>query len=106
MAGHGFKMARYADDMVVMCRSREEAGKALETIREWMAGVGFTLRPDQTRVVDMSPQGSIFSSLAIGSNAVAGDCVPFCANGGAAKAAAGIIKDGQTATLQDSGSFA
>jgi RNA-directed DNA polymerase len=63
MAGHGFEMARYADDMVVMCRSREEAGKALETIREWMAGVGLTLHPDKTRVVDMSPQGSYFDFL-------------------------------------------
>jgi hypothetical protein len=29
MAGSGFEMVRYADDMVVLCRSREEAVEAL-----------------------------------------------------------------------------
>jgi len=63
MAGLGFQMARYADDMVVLCRSREEAGKALETIREWMAGAGLTLHPEKTRVVDMNPADSHFDFL-------------------------------------------
>ena len=63
MAGLGFQMARYADDMVVLCRSREEAGKALEAIREWMAGVGLTLHPEKTCVVDMNPAGSHFDFL-------------------------------------------
>ncbi len=35
-------LGRYADDMVVMCRSREEAGNALEKVREWMAEAGLT----------------------------------------------------------------
>ncbi len=38
MAGLGFEMARYADDMVVLCRRQEEAGAAPEKLREWMAG--------------------------------------------------------------------
>lgn len=63
MAGHGFQMARYADDMVVLCRSREEAVKALETIREWMAGFGLTLHPEKTRVVDLNPADSHFDFL-------------------------------------------
>ncbi|MCF7734214.1 MAG: hypothetical protein K9N23_21205 [Akkermansiaceae bacterium] len=40
MAGPGFEMVRYADDMVVLCRSQEEAGAGLEKLREWMAGGG------------------------------------------------------------------
>lgn len=63
MAGLGYQMVRYADDMVVLCRSQEEAGKALEKIREWMVGVGLTLHPDKTRVVDMNPPGSHFDFL-------------------------------------------
>jgi RNA-directed DNA polymerase len=63
MAGLGFEMARYADDMVVLCRSREKAEKALEMIREWMAGVGLTLHPEKTRVVDMNPADSHFDFL-------------------------------------------
>jgi RNA-directed DNA polymerase len=63
MAGRGFEMARYADDMVVVCASREEALVALETLREWMAGAGLTLHPDKTRVVDMNLAGSHFDFL-------------------------------------------
>jgi len=37
MAGLGFEMVRYADDMVVLCRTEEEAKAALEKLREWMA---------------------------------------------------------------------
>ena len=63
MAGLGFEMVRYADDMVVLCRSREEAGAALEKLREWMAGAGLTLHPDKTRTVDMNLADSHFDFL-------------------------------------------
>ena len=63
MGGAGFEMARYADDMVVLCRSREEAAEALEKLREWMAGAGLTLHPEKTRVVDMEEAGSYFDFL-------------------------------------------
>jgi len=63
MAGLGFEMVRYADDMVVLCRSQEEAMDALEKLREWMAGVGLTLHPDKTRTVDMNLADSHFDFL-------------------------------------------
>jgi RNA-directed DNA polymerase len=63
MAGLGFEMVRYADDMVVLCRSQEEAMDALEKLREWMAGAGLTLHPDKTRTVDMNLAGSHFDFL-------------------------------------------
>ena len=63
MAGHGFEMVRYADDMVVLCRSQEEAVAALEKLREWMAGAGLTLHPDKTRTVDMNLADSHFDFL-------------------------------------------
>ena len=47
-------MVRYADDMVVLCRSQVEAEAALEKLREWMSGAGLTLHPDKTRTVDMN----------------------------------------------------
>ncbi len=40
MAGHGYKMVRYADDFVVLCQSREEAEAALALIRAWVAENG------------------------------------------------------------------
>jgi RNA-directed DNA polymerase len=63
MAGHGFEMVRYADDMVVLCRSQEEAMAALEKLREWMAEAGLTLHPDKTRTVDMGRADSHFDFL-------------------------------------------
>ena len=62
-AGHGFEMVRYADDMVVLCRSQEEAMAALEKLREWMAEAGLTLHPDKTRTVDMGVADSHFDFL-------------------------------------------
>jgi RNA-directed DNA polymerase len=63
MAGSGFEMVRYADDMVVLCRSREEAAAALGKLRQWMEGAGLTLHPDKTRMVDMNPAESHFDFL-------------------------------------------
>lgn len=63
MAGLGFEMVRYADDMVVLCRSHEEATNALEKLREWMAEAGLTLHPDKTRTVDMGLADSHFDFL-------------------------------------------
>jgi RNA-directed DNA polymerase len=63
MSGSGFEMARYADDMVVMCRSHEEAVAALARLADWMAQAGLTLHPDKTRVVDMTEAGSHFDFL-------------------------------------------
>jgi RNA-directed DNA polymerase len=63
MAESGFEMVRYADDMVVLCRSQEEAAAALSKLKEWMEGAGLTLHPDKTRVVDMNLAGSHFDFL-------------------------------------------
>jgi len=63
MAESGFEMVRYADDMVVMCRSREQAEAALSAIKQWMEGCGLTLHPTKTRVVDMNLVDSHFDFL-------------------------------------------
>ena len=63
MAGLGFEMVRYADDMVVLCRSHQEAQTALEKLREWMTQAGLTLHPDKTRTVDMNLADSHFDFL-------------------------------------------
>lgn len=63
IAGLGFEMVRYADDMVVLCRSHEEAQTALEKLGEWMTQAGLTLHPDKTRTVDMNLADSHFDFL-------------------------------------------
>lgn len=54
MAESGFEMVRYADDFVILCRSREEAERALEKVREWTAQAGLTLHPVKTKITDVS----------------------------------------------------
>ena len=60
MARAGFEMIRYADDLVVMCRSQEEARRALQLIQEWMESVRLELHPEKTRIVDLHEAGFDF----------------------------------------------
>ena len=60
MAQHGFEMVRYADDFVILCRSPEEAARALETVQQWTAGAGLTLHPTKTRIVNAKEDGFDF----------------------------------------------
>jgi RNA-directed DNA polymerase len=48
----GFEMVRYADDLVILCRTEEEAQTALALLREQMTGRGLQLHPEKTRLVD------------------------------------------------------
>jgi RNA-directed DNA polymerase len=52
MAEAGFQMVRYADDVVILCRTNEEAQRALELVQRWVAENGLTLHPTKTRKVD------------------------------------------------------
>lgn len=51
-AEQGFEMVRYADDFVILCRSAEEAERALAFVQAWTEENGLTLHPEKTRVVD------------------------------------------------------
>jgi RNA-directed DNA polymerase len=57
MASAGLEMVRYADDFVVLCRSRAEARRALEKIQEFAKANGLTLHPEKTQIVDASQPG-------------------------------------------------
>lgn len=57
MAAEGFQLVRYADDFVVMCRSREEAQRALARVQTWVEENGLTLHPEKTRLVDLDEPG-------------------------------------------------
>lgn len=47
------RLVRYADDWLVLCRSRRQAEAALACARETLAGLGLELHPEKTRVVDL-----------------------------------------------------
>jgi RNA-directed DNA polymerase len=49
----GFTLVRYADDMVVLCRTREEAETALVKLGELLEGRGLQLHPDKTRIAHL-----------------------------------------------------
>jgi RNA-directed DNA polymerase len=63
MEGAGYAMTRYADDMVMLCRTAEEAEAALRSVRAWMEEVELTLHPEKTRIVDMSKPEAHFDFL-------------------------------------------
>jgi RNA-directed DNA polymerase len=63
MAARGYRMVRYADDFVVLCKSREEAAAALAEIRAWVTENGLRLHPDKTHVGDCRIPGEGFEFL-------------------------------------------
>jgi len=60
MAGEGYEMTRYADDLVIQCRTREEAEHALALVQAWTAQRGLTLHPTKTKIVDSVTEGFEF----------------------------------------------
>jgi RNA-directed DNA polymerase len=60
MAREGFQMVRYADDFVILCRSADEAQRALSLVAVWVAENGLTLHPTKTRTVDATTDGFDF----------------------------------------------
>lgn len=60
MAAEGLEMVRYADDFVILCRTAEEAERALALVEQWTVSAGLTLHPEKTRIVDMAGGGFDF----------------------------------------------
>jgi RNA-directed DNA polymerase len=60
MAGQGVEMVRYADDLVILCRSAADARRALERMKEWTDNAGLTLHPTKTCIVDANQDGFDF----------------------------------------------
>lgn len=60
LADAGCQMVRYADDFVILCRTADEAQRALELVRSWVTENGLTLHPTKTRIVDTRSDGFEF----------------------------------------------
>ena len=63
VAAAGFEMIRYADDLVILCRSEAEARRALDLLGRLTTERGLTLHPDKTRLVDARLPGEGFDFL-------------------------------------------
>jgi RNA-directed DNA polymerase len=57
MEAEGWEMVRYADDLVIMCRSEAEAQEALSKMRQWVEEAGLKLHPEKTKIVDVKQKG-------------------------------------------------
>lgn len=51
-AGTGAEMVRYADDLVILCRSQAEAEAALARLETWSMQAGLSLHGEKTGIVD------------------------------------------------------
>lgn len=59
----GYEMVRYADDFVILCKSRREAESALALVRELCQERGLTLHAVKTKLVDTGRKGQGFDFL-------------------------------------------
>lgn len=57
-------LVRYADDFVILCEDKEDAGKAQKDISEWLKPRGLTLSEEKTRIVHIT-EGFDFLGLNI-----------------------------------------
>ena len=67
------ELVRFADDMVVMCRTRGEAERALVALREILAELGLTLKDAKTRIVELHEGGEGLDFLGFHHRWVRGD---------------------------------
>ena len=63
MEESGYRMVRYADDFVILCRTAQEAEAALRRATAWVADNGLRLHPDKTRIGDCREPGQGFDFL-------------------------------------------
>ena len=60
MARDGYEMTRYADDLIIQCRTREEAERVLAIVQAWTRERGLVLHPTKTKIVDAQTEGFDF----------------------------------------------
>jgi RNA-directed DNA polymerase len=53
----GWELVRYADDFVILCRTRAQAEEVLGVVRHWCEEAGLQLHPQKTRLVDLGEPG-------------------------------------------------
>ncbi|MGH7930674.1 MAG: group II intron reverse transcriptase/maturase [Candidatus Binatia bacterium] len=63
MKQKGYRMVRYADDFVVLCRSAEEAQASLAEVKAWVEVNGLSLNAEKTHVGDCRQWGQGFEFL-------------------------------------------
>jgi group II intron reverse transcriptase/maturase len=62
-ARDGGVLVRYADDLLVLCRTRQQADRALAALTGYLAELGLALKPAKTRIVHLTEGGEGFDFL-------------------------------------------
>jgi RNA-directed DNA polymerase len=70
----GWRMVRYADDFVILCRTKAEAKAALRHVRAWVAANGLTLHQTRHGSATAANRGKVSNSSATGLRRAAGWC--------------------------------
>lgn len=63
LKNEGFSAVRYADDMVILCQTAEEANRAMECLKEWAEKAELILHPEKTKVVYLGKPREYFDFL-------------------------------------------
>jgi RNA-directed DNA polymerase len=63
MKQKGYRMVRYADDFVILCRNAQQAQSALGEVKAWVEANGLSLNLDKTHVGDCREEGQGFEFL-------------------------------------------
>ena len=54
---YGVRIVRYADDMVILCKTREKAERTLKQVEEILAGLKLRLNKEKTKIVNVNKEG-------------------------------------------------
>jgi RNA-directed DNA polymerase len=54
------KLVRYADDLVIICGTKQDAQEAMQKVKQIMTRLKLTLHPTKTRIVSMNQEGFDF----------------------------------------------
>jgi group II intron reverse transcriptase/maturase len=60
---HLGEMVRYADDLVILCKTRQAAERALELLKATLARLDLEIHPDKTRIADLRDGSEGFDFL-------------------------------------------
>ena len=63
LTARGYRVVRYADDFVVLCRSASQAQAALRDVQAWVQENGLSLNTEKTHVGDCRCEGQGFDFL-------------------------------------------
>jgi len=56
----GVRLVRYADDMVILCKTKKEAERTLKQVEEILAGLKLRLNKEKTKIVNVNKESFVF----------------------------------------------